>query len=284
MIYISLCSVPDRLLFQESSEKCLLALLNQDTVESYVVLLNIPLNFKNYEYFEIPSWLLNLQRQYLNKLYILRDEIDYGPISNILSSIKLIDMNSEDIIIVCDDDHIYEKNMISYHLLKLQEYPNNHSICFRGNHPIELRTWYENDKKYGKFYPSCVLFPTRNDIYLKLPDHWHSVSYRRKFLENDIFDPEFLNITWNNDILMGIYAWTHNFYFLCSHYKPETDFRPVNYDGRGSSSFPIKISLPVHINSGCNRWREKNKLSGDIYDIDKLNKLLWNNDKGIINL
>lgn len=272
--------MPDRLAYQDSSYQCLFALLNQKTNYIYKVILNIPLNLKNYTNTIIPDWVINLQREYQNKFLILRDQIDYGPINNLLSPIKMIDMDPEDIIIVCDDDHVYDSNMIEYHLKKLNQYPDKHSICFRGNQPLELRTWSINNIKYGKFYNSCVLFPTRYDIYLKLPDHWHSVSYRRKFLQEDIFDPEFLNITWNNDILMGCYAWSHDFYFLCAHYDQETDFRPVNYDGRGSNSFPLLKMLPFAGDSGCNRWRQKNQQQGnDIWDYTKF-KQLFDQDKG----
>jgi len=284
MIYISLCAMPDRLEMKDSSSQCLSSLLEQETAHEYKVLLNIPLKLKNYENTTIPQWVLDLEVAYNGKLIILRDEIDYGPISNLLSPIKLINMDLNDIIIVCDDDHMYDPKMIEYHLKKLQQYPDHHAICFRGNQPLELRTWYVNNVKYGKLYNSCVLFPTRNDIYLKLPDHWHSVSYRRKFIQQDIFDQDFLNISWNNDILMGCYAWSHDFYFLCANYDQESDFRPVNYDGRGANSFPLMKMLPFSGDSGCNRWRNKNKKPGeDIWDLAKFQQL-FDKDKGIIQL
>lgn len=284
MIYISLCAMPDRLLLEQSSRQCFYSLLNQNTTLDYKILLNIPFNLRNYENTNIPEWVINLQQNNSDKLYILRDKIDYGPITNILSPIKLMNMDPEDIIIVCDDDHAYHEEMVSYHVKKLHEYPDNHAICFRGNQPLEMRTWNINGIKYGKLYPSCVLFPTYKDIYLKLPDHWHSVSYRRKFIQNDIMDQEFLNISWNNDILMGVYAWSHDFYFLCANYDKETDYRPVNYDGRGSNSFPISQMLPFNGNSGCNLWRAKNIKPGeDIWDMEKF-KELFDTDKGIIKL
>lgn len=284
MIYISLCAMPDRLEFQESSYIALLSLLEQKTEYTYQVILNIPQVLQNYSNVTIPQWVLDLQKDYSHKLLILRDDTDYGPISNILSPIKLMEMDPEDIIIVCDDDHMYNPHMISYHITKLNQYDNNHAICFRGNQPLELRTWHINNKKYGKFYNSHVYFPAMHDIYLKLPDHWHSVSYRRKFIQNDIFDPEFLSISWNNDILMGCYAWSHDFYFLCANYDQEIDFRPVNYDGRGANSFPIERMLPFGDHSGCNRWRAKNQHQGnDIWNMPKF-KELFDKDKGIIEL
>lgn len=276
--------MPDRLSFQDSSIQCLSSLLNQNTLLPYKVILNIPLHLKNYDNTIIPDWVIELQLANSDKLIILRDEIDYGPISNLLSPIKLITMDPEDIIIICDDDHAYHPDMVDYHIKKMTEYPERHAICFRGNQPLELRTWESNGVNYGKLYNSCVLFPTKHDIYLKLPDHWHSVSYRRKFIQNDIFDTEFLSISWNNDILMGCYAWTHNFYFLCANYDKETDFRPVNYDGRGANSFPLMTMLPFPGDSGCNRWRQKNQQQGnDIWNQSKFHDF-FDKDKGVIEL
>lgn len=284
MIYISLCAMPDRLEFQDSSIQCLTALLNQNTNREYKVVLNVPLSLKNYTNTTIPNWVIDLQKNNSDKFIILRDEIDYGPITNLLSPIKMINMDDDDIIIICDDDHMYHLDMLEYHIKKLNEYPTHHAICFRGNQPLELRDWTENNTRYGKFYHSCVLFPTKHDIYLKLPDHWHSVSYRRKFIQNDIFDPEFLSITWNNDILMGCYAWSHNFYFLCANYDKETDFRPVNYDGRGANSFPLEKMLPFSGDGGCYRWRQKNIQPGnDIWNNKKFLEI-FDTDKGIIEL
>lgn len=257
MIYISLCALPDRIELRESFSQCINALINQNTELDYKILVNIPNKFINYEEANISEWFLELCNN-TPKIQIIRDDIDYGPISNILYPLKHVSMSDDDILIVCDDDHLYHEDLIRYHVHKLNQYPENHCICFRGNDPREMRTWYNsNNKKIGKLYPSCVLFPTRHDIYLRFPDHWHSVSYRKKLLKEDIFDQEFLDMTWNNDILMGYYGWTHNFYFLCANYGGETDYRPVNNEGKGSHSFPIVKPLPNHSNSGCNRWRAK---------------------------
>jgi hypothetical protein len=271
MIYVALTTVPDRLQFEYSFRRCLTALLTQDTNAPYVILLSIPTKYKNYEAVEIPEWVLQLTSEFDNKLQIIRDDIDYGPITNLVYPLKNVSMQPDDIIIVVDDDHEYHPEMISHHLKKLQQYPNNHAICYRGNQPMELRTWIEDEKTIGILRHSCVLFPTQHDIYLKFPDHWHSVSYRRKFFKDDFFDPEFLSMTWNNDHLMAYYAWLHDFYFLCATWEKETNYRPVNDYGRGSSSFPILESLPFDGNSGCNLWRQQ--LGSDITTNEKFKEV-----------
>jgi len=278
MIYLSACCIPDRIANKNSFDRFLYGLINQKTYLSYKIVLNIPKKFINYGTYNIPDWLTMLANK--NNIIILRDEIDYGPISNIIYPLKNLNTNKNDTLIICDDDHLYHEDMIDYHMLKLNHYPSNHSICFRGNHPMELRTWVDHDTILGKFYNSCVLFPTPHDIYLKFPDHWHSVSYRVKNLNLDyLLDTEFLSMTWNNDLLMGYYGWDNNILYLCANYYKEIDYRPVNYDGRSSNSFPIKEMLPFESNSGCNIFRSKNKT--DIWDNKKFLETM-NKDKGII--
>lgn len=268
MIYVSLTTVPDRMQFQESFEKCLIALLNQDTTEKYKVVLNIPTVYTNYGSADLPDWLIDFEKLYTEKLIILRTDVDFGPITNLVYPVKLLDMDPDDVIIICDDDHEYEASMISYHVKKLKEYPDNHAICFRGNQPLDLRTWYDNGKRMGVLLGTHFYFPLKHDMYLRFPDHWHTVSYKRKFFKDDLMDSEFLSMTWNNDQLLAHYAWTHDFYFVCAAYDEETDFRPVNQYGRASHSFPIKNQLPYNGDSGCNLYRQKTD-----------NDEVWKNEK-----
>lgn len=256
MIYITITTVPDRLQLENSMKINLDSLLNQDTTEEYKVVVSIPYHYKNYETVVIPEWFENLIQEN-SKLIILRGDRDYGPITNLMYPLQQIDMHPDDLLIVCDDDHEYEASMIAYHLKMLGKYPTKHAICFRGNNPKELRVWNENGTKMAKFWSTGVYFPTDRDLYVDLPDHWHSVSYRRKFFKEDFFGEDFLNVSWNNDHLMGYYANTHDFYFLCAHVKEQMDTRPVNYDGRGSSSYPIKNQLGFEL-GGCYYYRQNN--------------------------
>lgn len=256
MIYVTLTTVPFRMEFQQSFEKVLHALLHQDSDQEYKVVLSIPKKYNNFGETTIPEWIFELEKSHTNKFVILQSDIDFGPITNLLYPLSFIPMNPEDIIIVCDDDHVYESNMVSYHLKKLEQYPDKHAICFRGNQPLDLRTWTEDGKTFAKFYGTHFYFPVKQDSYLTLPDHWHTVSYRRKFFHDDIFDPEFLGLTWNNDQLLAHYALRHDFYYLCAAYDHETDFRPVNEMGRGANSFPIKEMLPFPLSSAYNIYTE----------------------------
>jgi hypothetical protein len=259
---------------EEWFKVCLESLLNQDTTEPYQIVLNIPFKYNNYPDATIPQWLQEFVNTRSNKIKILRDNNDYGPISNLLYPMKHLPNNPNDIFIVVDDDQEYHPSMISYHLKKLKQYSHRHVICYRGNGIIEARTWYENGKKWAKMYNTHVHFPTKKDIYVRLPDHWHSVSYPRHLLGNDMFDEKFLSITWNNDQLMGYYGWTHDFYFLCAEWDAETDYRPVNHDGRGAYSFPVLRTLPNINESGCYFWRfPGDKLQRTFPNAEEMNKI-----------
>lgn len=265
MIYVSFSTVPDRINNESVYREFLQGLMVQEVNQPYKIIVNIPHKYKNYDTAEIPEWFVKFITQYGEKFIVLRGEVDYGPIVNLIYPLKYLNMDAEDIIIVCDDDHVYHPEMITYHLKKLEKYTENHAVCFRGNRPMDMRTWTEGESVWANLYHTHVHFPTKHDVYLQFPDHWHTVSYRRKFFQDDIFDEKFLSLTWNNDILMAYYAWTHNFYFLCAEYDKETDWRPVNHDGRGSNTFPLSKMLPVTGNGGCDRYRADESQNADVW-------------------
>jgi hypothetical protein len=254
MIYIVLTTTPDRIDNKSTASVNLYSLLNQESVDDFRVVLSIPTKYKNYDNVHIPEWLTDLLST-TDKLILLRDDIDHGPITNLVYPLKQLKLDPDDILIVCDDDHEYQPTMVSTHIQLLKKYPINHAICFRGNGVMELRSWEENGKRFAKFWGTHVYFPADRDVYLKLPDHWHSVSYRRRFFKDDFFDDAFLNKTWNNDHLLGWYAMKHNFYFICPYVHDNHDMRPVNDNGRGSYSYPIKRSLSIEA-GGCHYYRQ----------------------------
>jgi hypothetical protein len=274
MIYISLTTVPDRFAHEETFKENLNSLLHQTAPNDYRILLNIPHVYRNYDNFNLPEWITT----YHDKITIIRGDGDYGPITNLLYPLKYVEMEDDDIIIVVDDDHVYHPELISHHLQKHTEYPENHAICYRGNYPMELRTWVEEETLVGVFLQTHTYFPVKHDVYVLLPDHWHSVSYKKKWFDADIFDKEFLEMTWNNDNLMGYYAYKKGFYFLCAAWDNETDFRQVSTLGRDSNSYPVTKPLPYESNSGCNLWRER--VNVDVTQNSEFMKVF--NDRGVI--
>jgi len=263
-IYISLTTVPLRMAFWESSEKNLKSLLNQNTTLDYKVILNVPYFYKNNnnEEYQISDDLKKLSNEN-EKLIINRVEKDFGPIVK-LTGVLPISTNDDDVLIICDDDHLYHEDMLEYHLKKQHEHPNS-VIAFRGDNPVEIREWIEDGIKKYTVKPTHFYFPVKKDSQLAVPGHWHSVSYRRGFFEDDFLNEEYHLASQNDDIAIGHYMKRKQIPIVCATWDKETDFRPVNDHGRSSFSFPIVQSLPF-IESGFYEFRVK---CGDGYGITK---------------
>ena len=101
MIYISISTIPSRI---KSIDKTINSLLNQ-TLKPDKIFVNIPSKYKrfknNIEEKDIPN--------FSNEVEITRCE-DFGPGTKLLGSLKKIDKNS--LLILADDDHIYENFMV----------------------------------------------------------------------------------------------------------------------------------------------------------------------------
>lgn len=255
MIYISLTTVPIRINFWESIKQNLESLLNQNTTHDYKVILNIPYYYKNNNNEE---YIISQELQELannnSKLIINRLEEDLGPICKI-TGVLSISNDPEDILIICDDDHVYHEDMVEYHIKKQNQYLNS-AIAFRGDIPVDKREWVENGIKKYYLKPTHFYFPVKYDSQLLIPGHWHSVSYKRKIFKEDFLDKEFLTSSVNDDILVGYYCKKYQIDIKCVAWDKETDWRAVNDDGRGAGSFPIINSLPYH-NSGFFEFRQQ---------------------------
>lgn len=258
-IYISLTTVPERIKNWSSFKENLISLVNQKTSEQYEIILTIPLfyNAKN-EPYEIHDDLLNFINN--NKKIILnRETLDHGPIVKIIGALT-VSKNPEDILIVCDDDHKYHEEMLGYHLKMQEKYNGNAAICFRGDIPI-IKVYLENsgDKRKYMLPSQHTYFPVKNDFLMTVPGHWHSVSYKRNFFGEDFVDQEFLSLSDNDDFLCGYYFKKKKIPIICAHWDKETDYRPVNEQGRPSYTFPILHPLN-YPSSGFDEFR---KLSND---------------------
>jgi predicted ferric reductase len=122
MIYISLTTVPIRISTWNQFQKNINSLLNQNTTQDYQVILNIPYFYKNNnnEEYTIPEELKQLASKN-SKLIINRVNNDSGPIVKITGVLE-VSKDPNDILIVCDDDHIYHEDMLEYHLYGLNNF------------------------------------------------------------------------------------------------------------------------------------------------------------------
>jgi len=275
MIYISLTTVPLRMSEWNLSKQNLESLVNQKTDKEYKVVLNIPYYYKNNnnEEYKISEELLKFAEKN-PRLIINRVEEDFGPIIKIVGCFNIANQ-PDDIIIACDDDHVYHEDMIEYHLKKRAQYPKA-AIAFRGDVPIEKREWQEGDITKFTIRPTHLFFPVKNDLQLLIPGHWHSVGYLRSFFKEDFTTKEFISLSDNDDILVGYYFKKNQIDIRCVKWDEETDWRAVNEYGRPAWSFPIKYALPF-ANSGFYEFRQ---IAGDEYGraSQEVTNLLHNHD------
>ena len=254
MIYISLTTIPERMNFEESARKNLNSLINQDTDKEYKVLYNVPLFYKEKnEECEVPQWIYDLANE--NPRLIINKIDDLGPVTKVVGALEYT-KNPEDILIICDDDHQYHKDMLEYHIKKRALYPRT-AIAFRGDRMLEKREWLENGIKKWVFLSSSDYFPVKQDLNITIPGHWHSVSYERGMFKDDFLDRTFLQTHWADDLILAYYIAKNNFEIKCVNWDQENDFRLVNYYGRPCNSFPVEVTLPFEYRSGCYVFRNR---------------------------
>jgi hypothetical protein len=233
-VTLSLSTVPERLSNTDDNlnpKMSITSLLNL-TYENYEIHFNIPLiNKRTGKEYHIPEWLSALEKEN-SKLKIFRCE-DYGPPTKIIPTILRVN-DPEAFIIVFDDDHAYEKDVIEQHLTKHEIY-NNCVLGFAGLCSGDPALYF------------CT--SVEKDTEVQLMEHYKSVSYRRKYFKDDFFE-EFAGKSWNDDVLLGAYMGKHNIKKIVLNYDKETNFQAR------ANSYPISRSVYHQArDSGCDIFR-----------------------------
>lgn len=260
-IFISLTTVPERLVCWSVVKQNLDSLLNQNTTADYKVVLNIPFIYKNRNIpYVVPSELEQYAK--LNsKLILNRIESDRGPIEKLVGCFNLA-TDPEDIIIALDDDHIYHEDMLEYIFKKQKQYPEA-VIGFRGDSIVSKRSFMHRGVPKYVLLGTHTYFPLINDIHASVPGHWHSCTYKRRFIENNIFDDYYMGVAASDDHIVCFYLLDHGREYIMVAWDKEDNFIPVNNMvetiGKGSSHFPIKnqLSFPINDDNGFTVFRKK---------------------------
>jgi len=214
--------------------------LTRLSYSNYELHLNIPYKNKktNQEYI-IPEWLINYPSSIL-KIY---RTYDFGSVTKLIPTLERID-NPEQIIITVDDDLEYMDGFIEYHLFKMVLYPN----CALGFAGI------------GALDGSCHLCTTViKDTRVKILENYKTVSYKRKFFEDDFI--EFSKGSWSDDITISAYLGKNDIKKYVINYDLDNDFKSR------VESFPCVRALPNEY-GGCWIYRNEN--------IDDNNNLYYN--------
>lgn len=145
-VIISLTTIPPR---YKNLRLTLDSLLNQTRVPDLIII-NIPNDysrFSKYEKFEL-NWV-----DYNTKIHVNSCGIDYGPATKLLGladSDKFLNLNDEDIIIVVDDDRIYNNTLCETFITEIQ----NNDNCI-----LTVAGWDINTITQGIIKYSNILFP-----------------------------------------------------------------------------------------------------------------------------
>jgi hypothetical protein len=246
-IIISLTTVPNRLMEPHDHMGARLGLktILDQSYKNFTIHFNIPYRYKlTNEEITIPNWLNDYSKKYSN-LEIYRTE-DHGPITKILPTIERIN-DPETIIIVADDDLYYMNGLIEAHLKARDKYPN-HAIGFAGMSAID---------------GSCHFCTSvKEDKRVKILEGYKTVSYKRNFFDQSLYN--FLDKSWNDDLILSAYMGYKNIPKIVIAYEQETDFSPR------VESFPVIGHTPIE-RGGCFNFRN----STEYQQISELNANLW---------
>ena len=195
-VMITLTTTPKRLNNKSpyGFKNVIYSLMSQ-AYENYEVHVNIPIkNKKTNEDYIIPEWLQELNNMSVrsNILKIFRTE-DYGPVTKLYPTIKRI-TNDNQIIIVVDDDLIYDTRMIEEHL-RLRRKNNDVVWAFAGINALE------NHKGFGI---DRFVISVNEDTRVSIVEHYKTVSYVRRMFDED-FNEDFIKQGWADDEIVSAY-------------------------------------------------------------------------------
>jgi len=258
-IFISLTTVPERLILWHLVSQNLNSLLKQNTDKDYKVVFNIPYTYKaKGTPYVLPTQLEQFAKDN-PKLIINRIETDRGPIEKVAGCLNLA-TNPDDLIIAVDDDQIYHEDMLEYILKKREQYPHS-AIGFRGDTVIEKREFVQRGIKKYVLLGTHAFFPLKHDVHAAVPGHWHSVTYMRKFFTDDFLTDKYLGVADADDHIMSYYMRDKKIDYVMVAWDKETNWIPVNGCvngmGRPSHHFPIKDQLSFNGDTGFNVLRKK---------------------------
>lgn len=217
---MTLTTVPDRL---NVTLPAAIRSLSASTYEDFEIHLNLPKVQKTTgAKYETPIWANDFK-----KLKVFSGLEDFGPKTKIIPTLlRVTDPNA--VIITADDDIVYHKDMISYHVEARKIY-NNCAIGFSGT-------------KNGRLY-----LTTKEDIEVDILDNYKTVSYTRSMFGDDFFD-EYANKFWADDIIVSAYLRDKGISKIVMAYDKETFFVPR------VKSFPI-VNIFDNPMTGCDLFR-----------------------------
>jgi len=241
---ISLTTVPERLAdIAETGIISTIKSLCEQEDNDYQIHFNIPEIYSiTKAIYVIPDWLYNFQMQYPH-LKIFRTE-DYGPPTKFIPTLKRLE-NPETILLVVDDDLVYNSEMISEHR-KYQDILRDCAICYDGRDPKNL-LYGPSDLR--DCWISCVT-EIREVGFLQ---HYKSVSYKKKLFTQDFFD-FYLGKTFSDDVLVSTFLTDNDIRIFVVPYAEEIPLfitKELWDQNLGVTTFPVLRHTTSVENTGC---------------------------------
>jgi hypothetical protein len=243
-LIVSLTTVPERLNNDmEDGLKLVLTSLCEQVDNDYEVHFNVPVTYKVTQVpYVIPNWLNDFKLKYPH-LKIFRTE-DMGPPTKFVPTVSRVN-DGETIILVVDDDLVYNNEMVSEH----RKYQNQLVDCVIGYDGRGCETpLYDNDIR-----DSWILCVTQIRETHGL-QHYKSVSYKKKLFKQNFFN-DYLGKTFSDDVLISKYFRNNGIKMFIVPYEPDNhlfETRELWDIHQGVTSFPVLRYASSVENTGCN--------------------------------
>lgn len=249
-VIVTLTTIPSRLNtpedFEAGIKSNLLSLINQ-SYEDYEIHLNIPSHLKlTGEEYIIPEWVKNLS---INnpKFKIFEELEDKGPSTKLIPTIQRLE-NPEDIIIVVDDDLVYHKDLVKEQILNQTKHPES-VVGYDG---LRSRDGFFGDVR-DYFYTS-----NHKDSRVDILQHYKSVSYKRRYFEEDFTEFIDNNFTWEDDLLLSAYFSYKKRNRIVTYHESDPLFNSLEewQERGGVATFPVLRHTNHESYEGCNVYRQ----------------------------
>jgi len=231
---VSLTTIPPRF---NTLEKTLDSIFNQN-LKPNKIFLNIPKTYKRFDN-------NNLNLDYLEKRYKalkISHCDDFGPGTKLLGSLSLID--DYDYVVLIDDDHIYDREMLKIFNESFYQNPNKaYSFC----------VYDILDCKIGQGADGFLI----NSSFLKKINsfyHKYVENNSKLFFNDDLWISIFINKFLNKDIENLFSKLSKHFLFFKKksvykkHIKVSSLIEKYNIDGRTAKSLKFKENCEEYLN------------------------------------
>jgi hypothetical protein len=248
-VVVTLTTIPSRLI-PEALEHGIISninsLLNQDYENEYEIHLNVPSILKHTgEPYIIPEWIREISNN--NPKFKIFDNLeDLGPVTKLVYTLKRV-VDPEAIIIVCDDDLIYHPNMVTEQVKNQNKYHNT-AVGYDGMGAIDPTVFDDIRNHY--------VVSVSKDIEVNMLQHYKTVSYRRRFFEDD-FWIDFASHSWNDDISVSAYMGKQGIKKLVACYEHDEPLLTIEeWRAKGGvTTFPVLRHTSHEQAEGCTLYR-----------------------------